>query len=234
MTKAQIKAFIPSNSESVIKVTDTSKITPRSWPGYSLSMERPRPTQSSPLTKKREGRIQSGTTHNDVQKVLASFQSKNTRLATQIRECQVEVAIIKFEKTDAIKNATKWKSSVSQLQMEGENLQHQNIKLQQRNTFEAAFQSAHIDDCLSELDNVNITTDNNRLLEDTNSLGLNDVHLSKYSDLLGPPLPPPLPAEAATKEGEETKIDEWTNTLDSLNEFENSLMLGLEDDHEHS
>ena len=37
------------------------------------------------------------------------------------------------------------------------------------------------------------------------------------------------------EEGEETKIDKLTNTLDSLNEFENFLVdLGLEDDHEHS
>jgi len=181
------------------------------------------------------GSMWSGTTHNGVQKVLSSFQSENTVLATQFRECQAEVAIIKFEKTDAIKNATKWKSNVSQLQMEVEALQNQNIKLQQRNTFEAAFQSEHSDDCLRELENVQITTQN-RLLVDTNSLALNDNHLSD-DDFLGPPLPPPLPADASIEEeeGEETKIDELTNTLDSLNEFENFLMdLGLEDEHEHS
>ena len=160
-----------------------------------------------------------------MQKVLASlFQSENTGLATQIRECQVEVAIIKFEKTDAMKNATKWKSNVSQLQMEVESLQNQNIKLQQ-----------YSNDCLSELENVNITNNNNHLLVDMNSLALNDNHLSDDSNFLGPSLSPPLPAEAATEEGQETKIDELTNMLDSLNEFENFLMdLGLEDEHEHS
>lgn len=181
------------------------------------------------------GSTWNNTTHNGVQKVLSSFQSENAGLATQIRECRAEVAIIKFEKTDAIKNATKWKSNVSQLQMEVEVLQNQNIKLQQRNTFEAAFQSEHSDDCLRELENDQIATTNNRLLVDTESLALNDNHLSD-DDFLGPPLPPPLPTDASIEEeGEETKIDELTNTLDSLNEFENFLMdLGLEDEHEHS
>mmetsp|Transcript_28220 Transcript_28220/g.36407 ORF Transcript_28220/g.36407 Transcript_28220/m.36407 type:complete len:134 (+) Transcript_28220:2-403(+) len=129
------------------------------------------------------------------------------------------------------------------------------MKLQQRHTFEAAFQSEH-DGCLRELeepltpmdtDNLN---DNNNLNNDSLEDALNNNLSVDAEDTAGiflePLLPPPLDDDDETNDAaddeeeeeeednydddDETKMEELTNTLDSLNEFENFLMdLGLGD-----
>eukprot|EP00581_Thalassiosira_minuscula_P015183 CAMPEP_0183715380 /NCGR_PEP_ID=MMETSP0737-20130205/9622_1 /TAXON_ID=385413 /ORGANISM="Thalassiosira miniscula, Strain CCMP1093" /LENGTH=1459 /DNA_ID=CAMNT_0025944471 /DNA_START=135 /DNA_END=4514 /DNA_ORIENTATION=- len=190
-----------------------------------------------------------------IEKVLSTFDKENATLVSQLHELRAEVGIIKFEKADAVKQTAKWKATITELENQMEKLQTQNIKLQQRHTFEAAFQSEH-DGCLRELeepltpmdtDNLN---DNNNLNNDSLEDALNNNLSVDAEDTAGiflePPLPPPLDDDDETNDAaddeeeeeeednydddDETKMEELTNTLDSLNEFENFLMdLGLED-----
>ena len=182
--------------------------------------------------------------NSQVQRMFTSFKTENDNLATSLKEAKSEAAILKCESLEATKKSTTLESANSELKSKLETVQSQYSKLQQKHRTNDAFaassfQSEH-DECLRELENVNITAnilDCN--LSSANGRGAD----SPTADIAAPPQAPkgnpstsmaslgvPSLAAAQAEQDEESKMDELANTLDSLNDFESFLMdLGLEE-----
>jgi hypothetical protein len=207
----------------------------------------------------KHGRHLNGGNKHRVKKVLDSFKSEIDALATGLIESKSMVATLKAERDVAIEQSSSCQVSVEALREQVDSLQCQNNKLYQRILREAFFRSDH-NEALQELVNVNFEQEENydhffsssgsvggdsfRSMNDENSVStlhpqsqiqprcatasMTTSSSSKHSTS-GINIPSLADAQA---EEEENMLEDLSHALDSMNDFDLLMDLGLEDDHQ--